>query len=83
MLNGSGKQIMLEEAKEINGAHGGDSEGDFWDFSRAFEVKHSCALLYLISLQNTESPLYLHLTTELISHDWAICARRGKMRENM
>ena len=51
----------------VNGARGGDSEGGFWDFSRAFEAEHSCSLLCLISLQNTRSPLYPHKTTELIA----------------
>ena len=43
---------MLVEAEEVNGARDGDSEGGFWDFSRAFEAEHSCSLLCLISLEN-------------------------------
>lgn len=62
-----GKQIALQEAKEENGASGGNSEGGFWAISRAFEAEYSCSLLRLISLQKTESPLYSHKTTELIN----------------
>lgn len=47
-----GEQIVLVVAKEVNGALAGDSEGGFWDFSRAFEAEHSCSLLCLISLEN-------------------------------
>lgn len=47
-----GEQIVLVVAKEINGALAGDSEGGFWDFSRAFEAEHSGSLLCLISLEN-------------------------------
>lgn len=67
-----GKQIVLEEAKEVNEALDGHPEGGFWDFSRAFEAEHSCSLLCLISLQNTGFPLQPHETTELISCDRAI-----------
>lgn len=49
-----GKQIVLVEPREVNGARGGDSEGGFWDFSRALEAEHSHSLLCLISLEDTD-----------------------------
>lgn len=53
------------EAQEVHGACGGDSEGGFWDLSRAFEAEHSCSSLCQLHIRT--QGLLCFLTTELIS----------------
>lgn len=69
------------QVQEVHGACGGDSEGGFWDLSRAFEAEHSCSSLRLISHQNAGPPLYPHNGADQPAMIGAICGGRKQALE--